>query len=93
MTNMGNVLDAFDLQVVGNKWVTLLDSAQLTLSPAAAALVTVMVDVPGDAAHYEKDVVAIIAVSQGNGTASDSVSLTTTAVWDYLIYLPVIQNP
>jgi N-acetylneuraminic acid mutarotase len=93
ITNTGNVSDTFDLTAVGGTWATVLDSS-VTLAAGASASVTVQVLIPASAADGGSNVVTITAVSQGDPTESDSLTLTTTAVVPIrYIYLPIIFRP
>jgi hypothetical protein len=96
VTNTGDITDSFTISNTGNSWATSLSAISLTLGAGESEQVMVMVTVPADAANNDTDTVTITAVSETDGSASDSVDLTTTAVVEetsgYTIYLPFIMN-
>jgi len=81
VTNNGNVPDTFTVAVSGNAWTT--TPAPSPIGPIAAGgtgELTVNVVIPGAAADGASDAATIALTSQGDGTATDSSTLTTTAV-------------
>ena len=96
ITNTGNAADTFDLTTTGS-WNADPSAATITLAPGASGSVLVTVDIPASAAAGDTDVTTFTATSQGDGTSSAGVALTTTAVVPppstYYLYLPtVIKN-
>ena len=89
--NAGNITDTFDLTYAGNTWDVHLPVTSTTLAAGEGADVIVQVDILADAADGDSDSVTVTATSQGDGAASDSSVLTTTAVWRK-IYLPLVMR-
>jgi hypothetical protein len=92
VTNTGNVADVYDLAVSGNSWTTSLSASAVVVNPGASAAVMVYVDVPGGASYPDMDTATFTATSQGDGGVSDSADLSSTAVWPYYLYLPVVRK-
>jgi uncharacterized membrane protein len=86
VTNEGNgPLDNFNLSVDGNAWVVSWDPISVgPLASGETAVVQVSVHVPANALAGDNDAVQVTAVSQGDPSKSQSVTLTTTtnAVYD-----------
>lgn len=93
ITNTGSTTDTFDLSATG-VWTTSLSSASVTLGAGESINFFVHVTVPGDAVDGDADDTVVTATSQGDATATDSTTLTTTAVITpeegYTLYLPLI---
>ena len=86
VTNDGNgPFDNFNLSVDGNAWVVSWDPGSGgPLASGETAVVQVSVHVPANALAGDSDAVQVTAVSQGDPSKSQSVTLTTTtnAVYD-----------
>jgi uncharacterized membrane protein len=80
ISNTGNVVDIFDLQVIGNVWMTTLSSQVVTLGAGGSQEVAVTVLIPPGAVDQDTDTVNITATSQGDSSKTDSAVLTTTSV-------------
>jgi len=97
VSNTGSVTDSFSLSATGNLWPTNLSAASITLGAGQSGSVMVSVEIPAGAADGAMDTVTITAVSDGDGSTTDSVDLTTTAVVPpppgSFIYLPIILKP
>ena len=79
LTNTGNVSDTFDLSLAGHSWDTQLSQSSISLLNGVTGSVEVTVDVPAGALAGEMDVVTVTATSQTDGSATDTVQLTSTA--------------
>lgn len=91
VTNMGNVEDSFATSLVGNAWPT--SSSLTTVGPLAAgasAELEIYVTIPATALDGQTDEVVVMLTSTGDATKSDSVTLTTTVVWENKLYLPLV---
>jgi len=94
ISNTGNGIDNFSLSASGNSWTTALSASSIMLNAGEAGTVMVTVQIPGGAADGDMDVVSITAVSDGDGSATGSVDLTTTAGAPiYRLYLPIVMKP
>jgi len=94
ISNTGNGTDSFSLSAAGNSWTTNLSASSIMLNAGEAGTVMVTVQIPASATDGEMDVASITAVSDSDGSATDSVDLTTTVGAPvYMIYLPVIFKP
>jgi hypothetical protein len=89
VTNIGNISDTVSLTCTGNTWEVLLPVTSLDLGVEGSADVVVYVTIPVDAWLGDSDVLILTATSVGDPSASDSSTLTTTAIW-YRQLLPMI---
>lgn len=90
--NLANVDDRFDVDLSGEDWLT---SASPTivgpLAHGATGTLRVNVYIPPSAQDGATDTVSVTVTSQGDIMASDSVSLTTTAIMQAMhLYLPFV---
>jgi uncharacterized repeat protein (TIGR01451 family) len=90
--NTGTTTDTIDLVVAGNAWATTLSDNSVTLAAGDSATIVVSVVISGTATNGESDVATVTATSQGDPTQTDSVTVTTTAVTGYNVYLPLVIN-
>jgi carboxypeptidase T len=79
LTNAGNTVDTFDILATG-VWTITAPTTAGPLDPGMSADINVIVDLPPSATPGDFDISTIIATSQGDGTKSESSSLTTTAM-------------
>ena len=77
LTNTGDLADTFTIGVSDNWGATA--PASMSLAAGASDTFNVEVTIPGGATDEESDVATVTATSQSNGSATDSVDLTTTA--------------
>jgi hypothetical protein len=94
ISNTGNVTDTFALGISGETWMTMLETSLVELAAENSMSVEVNVTVPAGANDGDMDTATITATSTTDGTATDSLVLTSTAVVeDYLVHLPMIFKP
>ncbi len=96
ITNTGDGSDTFDLTTSGNTWTATLSENSVTLGAGESAVVTVEVNIPGDAADGDMDTVTVTATSTGDPGVSDSHGITTTASTapsNFPTYLPIMLKP
>jgi len=75
-----NTTDTFNASVSGPPaWTTTANNPTVNLAAGANQDVTVTVDIPAGAAGGATDHATVTYTSAGDGTKSDSSSLTTTA--------------
>lgn len=81
VTNTGTASDTFDIATTAGPggWVATPSVTSVTLDVGASTTVDVTVDVPGTAAIGDSDTSDVTATSEGDPTATASVTLTTTA--------------
>jgi uncharacterized repeat protein (TIGR01451 family) len=79
VTNTGNCVDAFDLTTVGDDWPLSAPPTVGPLGPGMGARVDITAIVPGDAQCGDADAATVTLTSQGNGSVSDSSTLTSSA--------------
>jgi hypothetical protein len=60
------------------------------LAAGASAVLEVYVTIPAAALDGQTDAVVVMLTSVGDATKSDSVTLTTTVVWENKLYLPLV---
>jgi uncharacterized membrane protein len=93
ITNTGYTTDTFDLSLSGNSWSSGLAQDSITLAAGIGATFQVTVTIPSDATDQQQDAVTVTAISQGDGSQTDTTKLTTTARKDdYEVYVPMIVN-
>jgi uncharacterized repeat protein (TIGR01451 family) len=93
ITNTGIVTDTFVIGATGT-WTTTASAMTIELGAGATGMFYVTVKVPAGAAGGASDVAIITATSQTDGTVTDSIELTTTAViTEYRLFLPIIMKP
>jgi len=91
VTNSGSVADSIQLALdATHTWTTTLSSTSLGLNSGQGATVYAYVQVPSGAASGDQDDVTITARSSNDASASDDVTLSTTAGRGNLIYLPLV---
>lgn len=90
LTNVGNVVDTFNLVLSGNGWPTTVDPIGLTLPAQTRGEIKVVVEIPPLAETGGQDVGSISATSEGDMTLSKTSILTTTAIHTRLLFLPVL---
>ena len=78
LTNLGNGLDTFTIQVSGT-WTVTAPVSVGPLSPSSGEEITITVSVPPAAQPGDADISTIIATSQGDPDQSAQSILTTTA--------------
>jgi hypothetical protein len=94
VSNTGDVVDSFTLEVSGETWLTVLETSLVTVTAGSSSPFEVYVAIPGNANDGDMDMATITATTTSDGTASDSLVLTSTAVVEgYLNYLPIIHKP
>jgi uncharacterized membrane protein len=94
VSNTGNVTDTYALGVSGETWLTMLETSLVEVAAGGSMPVEVYVTVPAGANDGDMDMATITATTTSDGTASDSLVLTSTAVVEgYLNYLPIIHKP
>jgi uncharacterized repeat protein (TIGR01451 family) len=90
--NLGNVDDRFDVELTGEDWLT--SASPTTVGPlaqGATGTLRVNVYIPPSAQDGASDTVSVNLTSRGEISASDSVSLTTTAIIQQTrLYLPFV---
>jgi uncharacterized membrane protein len=79
ITNTGNCADTFAVAVSGDSWTTSAPSSVGPLAAGASEDVQIVVQVPISAGGGSSDIVSITVTSQGDGSVSDSSTLTTSA--------------
>lgn len=82
ITNTGSHTDTFTISLAGNSWPSTANPTSFTLASGQNDQLLVTVDIPAGANQGDTDIATLTAVSQGNINASDSLTLTTTAVTD-----------
>ncbi|MCB9135041.1 MAG: proprotein convertase P-domain-containing protein [Anaerolineales bacterium] len=90
LTNTGNVTDTIDLSA-DYVWIPVLSDARFVLGAGVSTTFTVWVQIPDDVPNGSSDVATVIAISQNDGSATDSAELTTTAIFNR-IYIPLIYK-
>jgi uncharacterized membrane protein/murein tripeptide amidase MpaA len=78
VTNLGNLVDTFDL-VASGTWTVIAPSTVGPLDPGESAAFDVTVQIPGTAQPGDNDVATLTLSSQGDETKSVTSQLTTTA--------------
>jgi len=91
LTNTGVLADSYTLTVGGHTWDTVVDLPTSPLPAGDSAAVTVTVTIPADAPYGDSETVQVTLTSQGDPTQSATSSLTS-AVWEQVIFLPVIYR-
>jgi hypothetical protein len=93
LTNLGNVVDSFTLEVSGTWTTTLSADSTGALDPGETFTFVVSVTIPLEAMHAEQDLAVVTATSEHDPQVSASAQATTTAivipVEVYLRYLPL----
>lgn len=89
--NSGNRADTFDIAVSGSAWVSDYPLTTGLIQPDASETVTITMMVPNAAPPGSVDGALVTVTSQSDGSKSDQVTLTTTALGK--IMLPMIINP
>ncbi|MEA3309898.1 MAG: hypothetical protein U9Q70_10360, partial [Chloroflexota bacterium] len=89
VTNTGSITDSITLSASGNSWSTTLNPTFVSLPSMGQATVSVNVTIPSAATAGMSDTVTIQATATG---VSDSSLLTTTAISNYRIYLPLVTR-
>jgi len=90
LTNLGNVIDIFEITFQANEWDVLLPLNSFELAVGESVDVSVHVTIPANATDGDTDTVTITATSTGGTDVSANALLTTTAeVEEFFIYLPV----
>lgn len=79
ITNTSSIDEVYDINLTGNSWATVVDSAVVSLSAGASATLSVDVTVDADALAGQTDSALITAVAQSDPAIEDSVTLNTTA--------------
>jgi PKD repeat protein len=79
LTNTGNASDTFDLSYDGEVWDVSLSDTEAALAAGGDVQFTASVQIPLGALAGDWDAFSTQAVSQGDGTVSGQVALTTTA--------------
>ena len=94
VTNTGNTVDSFAVELAGNSWTTTRTPTSITnLAAGQSTTVTVQVTIPANAVNNAADTVGVTVTSQADNTKSSTVSLTTTAsITEYMIFLPLISR-
>lgn len=97
ITNTGSTTDTFDILLTGQVWTTTLSTSTITLAAGETAVLTITVHIPITATQGDIDTAVLTATSQTDIAATDSATLTTTAIIvdppDYTLYLPVMIRP
>lgn len=91
ITNTGNVVDYYALDVVSD-WAFTAPTENIgPISAGESMQVVITVHVPQDAGLGEQSVAQVTATSISNPTAADTTSLTTTAVY-YRLLVPLVMK-
>ncbi len=93
LTNTGSLTDTFNLALSGDDWPTTLSTPSLTLASGASATFNITITLPISAANGMVDVAAVTAVSQASAAATATMTIRTTAVIPYQLFLPTIPQP
>jgi subtilisin family serine protease len=91
ITNSGNVLDTYDLSLVGGAWEAELEQDEITLGAAESGIFKISVDIPAGLAHNASDSRTVRAVSRIDPEILAEVALTTR-VNQWRLFLPAIQR-
>jgi hypothetical protein len=80
VTNTSNgPADTFDVTISGETWTTTVPATVGPLNSGESAMVDIAVQIPAGAAGGDQDVATCTVTSQGDPTASDQATMTTTA--------------
>jgi uncharacterized repeat protein (TIGR01451 family) len=92
VTNLANVDDSFTVDLDGNGWPTTASAMAFgPLAPGATFALEVYVTIPAGATDGMSNELVVTVTSAGDPSVSDSVALTTTAIWRKL-YLPLVSK-
>jgi PKD repeat protein len=82
VTNTGTVVDTFDVSAVitGSQWTTTAPAMTGALDPGQSTTLEVQVEIPLAANDGEQSQATIFVTSQGESSAMDSVTLSSTAL-------------
>lgn len=95
LSNTGTLSDSYDLTPAGNIWPVAVSPASVSLAAGSGTEITVTVTIPAavDPNAGISDTVTVTATSNSAPQVMASSQLTTTAVWQSQLFLPLITRP
>jgi hypothetical protein len=91
LDNTSRLADTFDIQVLGNQWLTTLEPSTVGLFPLNSTNLALQVQVPLKVPLGAFDTVQVMAISRGDPTLSATVEVTTRLSL-YQLYMPEIER-
>jgi GEVED domain len=93
VANLGTCTDTFTVEISGNNWITNASVSVGPLEPDEEATLQVTVTIPVGANEGDFDEATIALTSQADLAISDSSMLTTTALAEYKMLIPLVYRP
>jgi hypothetical protein len=95
LSNTGTLSDSYDLTSAGNIWPVAVSPASVSLAAGSGTEIAVTVTIPAavDPNAGISDTVTVTATSNSAPQVMASSQLTTTAVWQSQLFLPLITRP
>lgn len=91
VTNIGNMVDTYDLTALANKWPTSLSMQSVTLDGGQSQEIAVTVNIPSESAWLASDQVTVRAISRYDPSLQDSATITTISIGSSTsLYLPCV---
>ncbi len=91
VTNTGNIVDTYSLDLTGNTWSVDASASVGPLLPNSSTTLSIGVSVPTGTANGASDAVTLTLTSQADSATSASSTITTIAAW-YRSFMPVLAK-